>query len=63
MTQKQLILNHMRNRGPITSVAAIGLYGITRLAAVILKLRQDGYEIEATKKRGVHGSQYAEYSL
>lgn len=43
-----IVLNHLRKNGTITSKEAIDLYGITRLAAVIFKLREDGKRIITT---------------
>ena len=63
MTQREKIINHLTTRRSITSVEAIGLYGITRLAAVVHRLKNEGYDIEATLKHGVNKTLYAEYSL
>lgn len=41
----KLILDHLKLYGSITSMQAIELYGVTRLAAIIFKLRKDGYRI------------------
>lgn len=46
MKQDDTILNHLRTKGPITSIDAIHLYGITRLAAVVHRLRKQ-YNIES----------------
>lgn len=43
--QRQAILNHLRNVGPITSMQAFTLYGITRLSAIIHDLKGMGYPI------------------
>lgn len=44
--KKQMILNHLKANGYITSIEAIDLYGETRLSDKILRLRADGYDIE-----------------
>lgn len=64
MTQTQVVLKHLRGRGPLTSVVAIGLYGITRLAAVVNRANKEltGETIKTTMKKGVRAT-YAEYSL
>ena len=63
MTQTQTVLNHLTNNRKLTSIEAIGLYGITRLAAVVYDLKKQGLEVETTMKNGVNSTQYAQYSL
>lgn len=66
MTQKELVLRHMRKYGTITSWDAITEYGITRLADVILKLKRDGHNITRKmirKKKGERTIAFAEYRL
>jgi hypothetical protein len=62
MTQSETVLNHLTNNRKITSIEAIGLYGITRLAAVIYKLKKQNHEITSEMKEGVNAP-YAEYRL
>jgi len=62
MDQKSKVLNHLQKRSKLTAVEAIGLYGITRLAAVILRLKKLGNDIESVRKRGINGN-YVEYHL
>ena len=45
-TTISVILEHMQRGKEITSMAAIRLYSITRLADVIFRLTKKGYEIE-----------------
>lgn len=45
MTQKQIILDHLKKNGSITPLEALGDYGVYRLSDVILKLRRLGYDI------------------
>ena len=67
MTQKQQILEHLFEYNTITSLEAIQEYGITRLAARIAQLREDGFKIVTTIKNGKnrYGKTvtYAEYSF
>jgi len=66
MTQDKLVLGHLIAKGHITSWDAITEYGITRLAAVICRLRKQGYQIETemvVKKKGERTIQFAEYKL
>lgn len=48
MTQKERVLRHMKDRGSISSFEAFSEYGITRLAARIHELRDDGHSIKAS---------------
>lgn len=47
MTKTQKVLNHLREKGSITSWEAIQLYGATRLSAIIFNLRKKGIEIKS----------------
>ena len=47
MTQRDKVLRHLREVGPITPMDAIRNYSITRLAAVIYTLRDEGYIISS----------------
>lgn len=50
-TQKQYILEHLKEHGSITSQEAFKLYGATRLSGVIWRLKhKDGYDIESIDK-------------
>ena len=62
MTQIQTVFNHLTNNRKITSIEAIGLYGITRLAAVVYTLNKRGVSITTTMKTGVKAP-YAVYSI
>ena len=44
-SQLNILLKHLSDKGGITSLEAIKLYGITRLASRVCDLRQQGYEI------------------
>lgn len=67
MTQKQRVLEHLKERGDITPLEAMELYGIMRLGARIWDLRSDGYAIKretvAGKNRFGEATQYARYRL
>jgi hypothetical protein len=64
MTQASTVLRHLRNIGPISPRDALDNYGISRLAARVLDLKEDGYII-ATEMRTnpATGLRYARYTL
>ena len=47
-TQRPRILNHLATVGPLTSLDAMALHGVARLAARIEELRKEGHDIETT---------------
>ncbi len=49
ITQKKLILAHMRNYGSIEPLTALREYGIYRLGSRICDLRKDGYDINTER--------------
>jgi biotin operon repressor len=51
VTQAQLILNYIAERGSITSLEAITQLGITQLSSRISELRRKGYNIEKVPER------------
>jgi hypothetical protein len=57
------VQRYMEQHGPITSITAIGMFGITRLADVVYQLRAKGLIVNVEKKQGFHGGTYAEYSI
>lgn len=61
-TQAERVLAHLQKYTYLKSTDAIALYGITRLAAVIHKLRIV-YNITDVRKIGAKGGTYKEYSL
>ena len=67
MSQKEMILSHMREAGSITPGVAMEEYGVFRLAARIADLRADGIEIhrDIEKRRNRYGKtvRYARYRL
>lgn len=67
MTQKERVLRHIKDHGSITSFEAFEEYGITRLAARISDLREDGIGIisvsETKKNRYGEPTTYVRYRL
>ena len=50
-TQLQQILDHLKQSKTITPIEALERYGCFRLSAVILKLRDAGYDIVTHRER------------
>ena len=68
LTQKSEVLNHLKEKGSITSLEAIRNYGATRLSSIIYDLRyKDGYDIVTNmvegKNRYGRMSRFAKYTL
>lgn len=63
LNQRQIIANHLKNHGRITSIEAIDLYRITRLAAVIYDLKDDGYKIYSERCTSANNKNFARYHL
>lgn len=61
-TQRENILRHLEERGRITPLDALNLYGCFRLAPRIHELRAEGHDIE-TAMVSRDDSSYAEYSM
>ena len=63
----ELVRQHLKRYGSITSWEAIDKYGATRLASIICNLRKKGYEIETRdivfQDRYGSTSTYAKYIL
>ena len=66
-TQCEKILAHMEKHDGITSMEAIDLYGITRLASRICDLRKSGHRIgrtfETRRNRDGEAVTFARYRL
>ena len=61
-SQKNLVLNHLKNDNGITPIEALKLFGAFRLSAIIFDLRKDGYNIDTEIiNNGV--KHYANYKL
>lgn len=67
MTQKEMILRHLRDYGTITPVDALREYGCMRLGARIYDLKRAGYSISSELMESVnrYGARvaYAKYTL
>lgn len=63
MTQNELIIQHLKLYGSITSMDAFRSYQITRLSGRIHELRQQGYKITTHKEKARNGALYAVYRL
>lgn len=67
MTQKDRVLQRMKDSGSITQQEAVVEIGCYRLAAVIYKLKKEGHEIKSENANGVnrYGDRvnFARYSL
>lgn len=66
-SQKRTVLDYIREFGGITPLDAFKDLGVTRLAAVILELKEDGHDIHTGREHGKnrlgHSTRYARYSL
>lgn len=60
--QNAHILVHLQDKGPITPLEALSLYGCFRLGARIWDLKKRGHDIQTTMIR-VGGKSVAQYSL
>lgn len=60
-SQKQQILDHLRSKGSITPMEGLINYGMTRMAARVDELRQDGWIILTLLSTDERGSRYARY--
>ena len=63
VSQKTLILNHMKKHGDITQLQALELYRVHRLASRIHDLRKDGVQINANTRADATKRLYKSYSL
>lgn len=65
VTQEQIVLNHLRKYGSITSMDAFSKYQITRLSSAIHILRhKHGYKISMTYETSKkYGKPYGRYFL
>lgn len=50
MTQKEQVLNHLKHRKYIDRAIAINEYGIFNLPDVVMKLRNDGWNIDCVEE-------------
>lgn len=63
MTQAEQIKQHLSAGKSITPIEALMVYGIYRLSAAILLLRQSGLKIVTSMKADEKGKRYAQYKL
>lgn len=57
------IKNYLQEHGHITAWEAIEKFHVTRLAVVISRLREKGWEIETVNRKADDGTTYALYVL
>lgn len=62
-SQEDIVLHHMKEYGSITSMQAFEKYSITRLAAVIFNLRQEGWDIAMIREVSRSGKRYGRYYI
>ena len=55
------LLSHLKKHGSIEPLDSLQLYGIYRLSARILDLRQSGHRIDTIKETARNGKKYARY--
>lgn len=67
VSQKKMVLDYIREFGSITPLDAFKDLGVTRLAAVIFELKEDGHDIhterERSKNRYGQPTRYARHSF
>lgn len=54
MTQKEIVLWHLRNVGTLTRAEAMAVYGIVELPARIVELKRLGHRITSEKGTSVN---------
>ena len=66
-SQKQMVLDCIREFGSITPLDAFKDLGVTRLAAVIFELKEGGHDIHTEREHGKNrygqATRYARYSF
>lgn len=63
MSQEEIVLEHIRRYGSITSMDAFKRYSITRLSGRIFNLRRRGYDIELLWEVSQYGTRFGRYIL
>ena len=64
MSQKELILNHLKTGRTLTAIEALNQFGCFRLASRIVDLKKDNHDIKTEMRLSVDGTKrFAEYSL
>lgn len=54
MTQKDMVLDYINEFGSITPIDAFKDLGITRLAAVVCRLRREGHDIHKEREHALN---------
>lgn len=62
MTQKEIVLKHLKKHKYIDRAVAMNQYLIFNLPDVIMKLRNDGYDIRNVDQKGSNGK-WVKYTL
>mgnify|MGYP001769570448 FL=1 len=67
-SKTEKVLDHLKEKGSITSWDAIKLYKATRLSSIIYNLRkrlnaQGDFDIDSIPTKGKNGTTYATYNL
>lgn len=67
LSQKEMVLEHLKQGKEITPLEALKKYGSLRLGAIIFNLRREGYNISTRivyyKNENGYTSNYAVYKL
>ena len=67
VSQKKMVLDYIREFGSITPLDAFRDLGITRLSAIVFRLREGGHDIKADielgRSRFGNPTRYARYSF
>lgn len=67
LSQKKMVLDYITEFGSITPLDAFRDLGITRLSAIVFRLREEGHDIdkaiEMGKNRFGNRTRYARYSF
>lgn len=67
VSQKKMVLDYIREFGSITPLDAFKDLGVTRLAAVIFELKEDGHDIHKEREHALNrygqNVRYARYSF
>lgn len=61
--QAKTILRHLKKHGHITPMKALIVYGISRLADTIYRIKKVGYHVTMTLLHDDQGHKYAYYEL
>lgn len=62
-SQRDAVLEHLRERGPISALEALEELGIMRLGARVYELRALGHDVRTTFETNEGGKRYARYAL